>query len=175
MVFVRFLPGCRHLLSWLQIDTNKPQATRFLSELVRQTIRQRRESGQRMNDLIDLMIDCIKEDIATNVSVADDHPEEAEDQYEQDMKLRPDNNKDGCHNNMKNIKLDEDIVVATAMVFLVAGYDTTGITLSCLAYHLSKQPAIQERLQQEIDEAFEAAGGRMPDYHVIQVGLGIIS
>jgi hypothetical protein len=25
------------------------------------------------------------------------------------------------------VKLDEDIVVATAMVFLVAGYDTTGI------------------------------------------------
>jgi hypothetical protein len=24
------------------------------------------------------------------------------------------------------VKLDEDIVVATAMVFLVAGYDTTG-------------------------------------------------
>jgi hypothetical protein len=26
------------------------------------------------------------------------------------------------------VKLDEDIVVATAMVFLVAGYDTTGIS-----------------------------------------------
>jgi hypothetical protein len=27
------------------------------------------------------------------------------------------------------VKLDEDIVVATAMVFLVAGYDTTGISI----------------------------------------------
>ncbi len=44
-----------------------------------------------------------------------------------------------------------------------------GITLSYLAYQLAKDPAIQQRLQQEIDEAYEAAGGQMPDYNVIQV------
>jgi hypothetical protein len=46
-----------------------------------------------------------------------------------------------------------------------------GITLSYLAYQLAKDPAIQQRLQQEIDEAYEAAGGRMPDYNVIQVKI----
>jgi hypothetical protein len=44
-----------------------------------------------------------------------------------------------------------------------------GITLSYLAYQLAKDPAIQQRLQQEIDEAYEAAGGNIPDYSVIQV------
>ena len=44
-----------------------------------------------------------------------------------------------------------------------------GITLSYLAYQLANDPAIQQRLQQEIDEAYEAAGGQMPDYNVIQV------
>jgi cytochrome P450 len=168
MLFMRFVPGFRYILTGLKINTNKPRETKFLSKLVRQTIKQRRESGQRRNDLIDLMIDCIKED-KTDETRVEDHPEEEEDQYEQDMKLKSDHNaQDGRH---KNIKLDEDIVVATAMVFLVAGYDTTGITLSCLAYHLAKQPDIQERLRQEIDEAFEAAGGHMPDYSVIQVGV----
>ena len=43
--------------------------------------------------------------------------------------------------------IDEDIVVATAMIFMVAGYDTTGLTLSYAAYELACQPAIQARLQ----------------------------
>ena len=54
-------------------------------------IKQRRESGQRMNDLIDLMIDCIKDDLVP----ADHHhgEEHEEDQYEKDMKLH---DKDGA-------------------------------------------------------------------------------
>ena len=64
--------------------------------------------------------------------------------------------------------MDEVIVVATALVLLVAGYDTTGMTLSYLAYKLSKNPEIQKKLQDEIDEAFEESGGEIPDYNVIQ-------
>ena len=86
-----------------------------------------------------------------------------EDQYEQDMRLHTDGSRKTV------VKLDEDIVVATAMVILVAGYDTTGMTLSYLAYNLAKNPGVQQQLQQELDEAFDAAGGQLPDYNVIQV------
>merc|ERR1712001_447572 len=65
-------------------------------------------------------------------------------------------------------QLDEDNIVATAMVLLVAGYDTTGMTLSYMAYQLSINPEVQQRLQEEIDQAFEEAGGKFPDYNVIQ-------
>jgi hypothetical protein len=58
-----------------------------------QTIKQRRESGQRMNDLIDMMIDCMKDE-----ATAEDrhnHEDHEEDQYEQDMRLTP-HSKDGA-------------------------------------------------------------------------------
>ena len=159
-ILIRFFPGLHYVLSWLRIDTNRPRQTRFFRDIVRQAIRQRRESGQRRNDLIDLMIDAIKEEDKTTANEDNDHEE---DQYEQDMRLHTDGSRKTV------VKLDEDIVVATAMVILVAGYDTTGMTLSYLAYNLAKNPGVQQQLQQELDEAFDAAGGQLPDYTVIQV------
>lgn len=49
-----------------------------------------------------------------------------------------------------NEKLDEVAIVAAAIGFLVAGYDTTGTTLSYACYQLAKSPEIQEKLRKEI-------------------------
>jgi hypothetical protein len=57
------------------------------------------------------------------------------------------------------------------MIFLVAGYDTTGLTLSYAAYHLAKNPGVQARLQADIDAAVADSDGDLPDYTVIQSGL----
>ncbi len=43
-------------------------------------------------------------------------------------------------------------------VFLIAGYDTTATTLACASYYLALHPEIQEKLWQEIDEAFPDLG-----------------
>jgi len=153
---LRMIPGVPDLLSFFNIDTNKPKETKFFKDVIMQTIKMRRESKERKNDLIDLMLDAIKEDKA----VVEGAETEELDQYEKDMKLN--------HKRKGKHQLDELHVVSTALILLVAGYDTTGSTLSYLAYELSKNPEIQEKLQEEIDQAFEEAGGKFPDYNVIQ-------
>jgi cytochrome P450 family 6 len=48
------------------------------------------------------------------------------------------------------------VVVANALLILVAGYDTTAVTISKCLWLLARYPEIQDRLQAEIDGAFES-------------------
>jgi len=149
---LRMIPGVPDLFQLFNISTTAPKSTKFFVDIINQSIKMRRQENVRKNDLIDLMLDSIKTQGNLN-------EEEAEnDQFEKDMKLK----------NSKRKQLDESMIVATAMVLLVAGYDTTGMTLSYLSYELANNPEVQERLQEEIDEAFEDADDQFPDYSVIQ-------
>ena len=151
---LKFIPGFPQILSLLKVNTFKPKETKFFRDIIIQTIRARRNTKERKNDLVDLMLDSIKED-----STVDDE-EETADQYEKDMKL--------THNKKAKHNMDETTVVATALVLLVAGYDTTGMTLSFLSYAMSKNPEVQAKLQGEIDQAFEESQGEFPEYNVVQ-------
>ena len=115
-------------------------------------MRARREGKQeRRNDIVDLMMDCLKQELVEE--------EEDQDQYEKDMKLKMDK---------KTKPITEDTLAANAMVLLIAGYDTTATTLSYLSYALAKNPSVQEKLQEEVDQAFSESEGAFPDYSSIQ-------
>ena len=43
---------------------------------------------------------------------------------------------------------------AQIFVFLAAGYETTAVTLTYIAYYLALYPDVQSKLQEEIDEYF---------------------
>jgi len=152
---MKFIPGAPFLFKLFKINTFKPTETKFFRDIILKTIHQRKASKERKNDLIDLMLDCIKDE---TTEVEEDN--DALDQYEQDMKLK--------HQKKSKHQLDELDVVSTALVMLVAGYDTTGMTLSYLSYAMSINPEIQKKLQDEIDQAFEESGGEFPDYNTIQ-------
>lgn len=63
-------------------------------------------------------------------------------------------------------RLKDEEVVVQSMLFLLAGYETSSITLSMLCYHLATNPEIQTRLQQEIDEIW-TDGDKMPSYETV--------
>ena len=48
-----------------------------------------------------------------------------------------------------------------AIVFILAGFETTASTLSSLSYCLAKNPEVQEKLIQEVDEVVEASDGKI--------------
>ena len=49
-------------------------------------------------------------------------------------------------------RIDLDEFVASALFLLLAGYETTADTISCLIWHLARAPQIQEQLRRAIDE-----------------------
>ena len=52
-------------------------------------------------------------------------------------------------------KLTDEEIVAHAVTFMLAGYETTASTLACTSYLLALNPDIQEKLQSEIDSYFD--------------------
>merc|ERR1719499_13166 len=152
---LKLIPGVPLICKVFNINTFHPKETRFFFKVINQTIKMRRQTNERKNDLIDLMLDCMKEEALAH----EDDDMHGDDQYEKDMKLN--------HKSSKK-DINEDVIVATAMVLLTAGYDTTGMLLSFFAYEMAKNPEIQEKLQEEIDQAFEDANGSFPDYNNIQ-------
>ena len=45
--------------------------------------------------------------------------------------------------------------MSTAIVLLVAGYDTTGNTLAFALYELAKNPDVQEKLRTEVEDIID--------------------
>jgi cytochrome P450 family 3 subfamily A len=54
--------------------------------------------------------------------------------------------------------LTEDEVTGNAMLFLLAGYDTTASTMTFMAYCLGTSPESQEKLIEEIDSILGKVG-----------------
>ncbi|XP_001622402.2 cytochrome P450 3A41 [Nematostella vectensis] len=55
-------------------------------------------------------------------------------------------------------KLTPDQIAAQSVTFLIAGFETTGTTMSNTAYFLATHPDVQEKLVQELDKARENRG-----------------
>ena len=145
LAFLAFLPFGRKIMNVFGLSVLKITETEFFYEAISASLKYRRESKTKRNDLIDMMLDAIKGELT------EEHDPEA-DQYEQDSKL--------SHKTEKH-DFDELIIVATAIVILVAGYDTTGSTLAWACYYLAKHPEIQDKLREEIEDV---VGDDDPDH-----------
>ena len=148
-LFVKFIPGVNRILKSFNISLFPPTATKNIVNMIKNSLKERKVSKTRRNDLLDLMLDIMKNDLAED----DEDKNMVQEKVPGKKQLPP---------------ITEDQVIAQALIFLTAGYDTTGTTLSFLTYALSKDQEVQERLRDEIDAAFEENDGELPDYTVIQ-------
>eukprot|EP00076_Gallus_gallus_P004885 NP_001316437.1 cytochrome P450 3A80 [Gallus gallus] len=61
--------------------------------------------------------------------------------------------------------LSDEEILAQALIFVFAGYETTSSTLSYISYHLAIHPDVQKRLQDEIDANLPNKAA--PTYNVV--------
>merc|ERR1712156_493615 len=101
-------PYGSYVLKALGLSVWPKKETLFFYDTILNTLNKRRELNIRRNDLIDMMMDAVKGDLVED-------KDGDEDQYLTDAKL--------SHKVSK--ELDEMSIVSTALVILIAGYDTT--------------------------------------------------
>lgn len=75
------------------------------------------------------------------------------------MELVKAKNKDPDSPSLK--ALSQDSITGQGIVFFLAGYETTANTLSTFFYHMGKNPDVQERLREEIDDVMAAHDGKI--------------
>ena len=61
--------------------------------------------------------------------------------------------------NTQRRKLTEQDIISNLIVLLIVGYDTTGMTLAAVLWPLAENEQVQEKLQSEMDGAWNLDGG----------------
>ncbi len=117
---------------------------------------QRRKENVRKNDLIDLSLDALNDRLGQSGD-----GEEQQEQFERDAFIKP--------NRLINEIPEEELelmLVANIIQLFLAGYETTSTIMAVALFHLAKNPDVQERLKEEISEAFESS--KDFDYYEVQ-------
>jgi hypothetical protein len=60
--FLKFIPGFNQFCELCNINLFQPVPTKYLRDVILKSLETRKKSGERRNDLIDLMLDCIKDE-----------------------------------------------------------------------------------------------------------------
>ncbi len=143
---VILVPGIIRLYKLLGISVSKEAETRFFFGLVNKSMaaRKQQEKSTR-SDLVDLMIRAIKEGRDSSSQSGSGDADDGMGQFEKDASLQYTDSAG------RDRELDEITICATAMVILIAGFDTTSASLAFATYELTMNPDIQRRLQEEID------------------------
>ena len=120
---LKFIPGVSRIFEVFNINVHKPKCIKFFKDIVTQSLKQRSESGQRRNNMIDMMLDIMNERDKDEV-------EGDMDQYHQDMKF--------SHKKKRN--LTENDIISNLIILLIVGYVTTGMTLAFILYAPRGEP-----------------------------------
>lgn len=159
VIVFRFLP---RLFKFLKLKYADDDVEAFIFSIVEQIIEFRKNNNSSRNDFMQQMIE-----LKNHGFVSTDN-----DDSEEQTRTRGD---------VRKLSLEE--VAAQAFIFFVAGeencvnlnlltfidlgYETSGSTLFFCLYELAKNPDIQRKVQQEIDEAFKALEHDEVNYEVI--------
>ncbi|XP_064615694.1 cytochrome P450 3A24-like [Liolophura sinensis] len=140
-VVAKMFPVLKPLTPLIGLVSRPGPSLQYLDSILTSTMKNRRETGDsKRKDLLQLLIEAKLEDSQVNPQ-------------------------DPTNGGIAKRDLSDIEIRAQAIVFMLAGYETTATTLSFMSYLLANHPDIQRRLCMEIDDVLE---GKTPDYVNIQ-------
>jgi cytochrome P450 len=146
MVKVLFTMLFPRLARLLGIPFFPLEPTLFFSNIIERTYKHRLSTGERRNDIIDLIIDEMNAVTSKAGKLkAKKASEEFESEFEKDAAII--NTNVGFEE-----ALDKELIlVSNALLFFFAGFDTTSSGISLIVYNLAKHQDIQDRVSEEIN------------------------
>ncbi|XP_064477123.1 cytochrome P450 3A41-like isoform X1 [Ornithodoros turicata] len=133
------------VLNALKIPHSDTKIFHCLKDIASAMMHERRRTGTRREDFLQMMIDAQEGTLSTTTEKEDTSQKEFH--LDDDMKFES-----------VSKGITEDEALAQCVIFLFAGLDTTSMALAFAAYLLTINPDAQERLRAEIDECFEKHG-----------------
>ena len=153
LIFFILLPKLAKLL---RLAISEPVSIKFFSSLLEHTMNERRETGQKRQDFLQLMLDAQAGQLKMD-------EKEVLDTYEKDAQLKDTGNskKDSA------AVFDDDTILSQAILFFFAGSDTLESLLTFAAYELAMHPDVQEKLAEEVTPVMEENDGNI-SYEAVQ-------
>jgi cytochrome P450 len=140
---------------FFNISAIHKQETQIFLDLVKQSLVLRSKIGESRNDLVNLMIRAMSHDFMRKESVQNGDFDQFERNALLDYKAdSPD-------------ELDSTIICSTAIIIILAGFDSTSAATAATAFELTINQEIQKKLHDEIDSV-GAGTAESVDYNTIQ-------
>jgi len=141
MIFALIFPKMAKIL---KISFFPISAVEFFSDIIRKTYRHRLQTGERRNDIIDLIVDEVK----TSKNKADEKQKSYESEFERDAAI----DTSGLKSITESGYDEETLLISNALLFFFAGFDTSSSGLAMIAHKLALYPEYQQRVFEEIEE-----------------------
>ncbi|KAI4456099.1 cytochrome p450 [Holotrichia oblita] len=133
------------------------EVSTFFDGIIRETIQSRKEKNIIRPDMIHLLMEAMKEGEAEDESKHVDVGFAAvDDVFQTNQKTNP-----------AKQKLTIEDIIAQALIFFLAGFETASTLLSHCLHELAVNVDVQKRLQQEIDDAFKKSEGKDLTYECV--------
>ncbi|XP_044758511.1 cytochrome P450 9e2-like [Coccinella septempunctata] len=124
----------------LKIKAFSNDITDFFKRIITDTISTREKEGTIRPDLIHLLMEARKGKLQENPSSTTEDTGFATAQESKDTKIK------------STLEITDDLITAQALIFFLAGLETSSSLLSFLSYELAKNPDIQRKLTKEVDD-----------------------
>jgi len=129
---------------FLRISFFPLSAVEFFSSIIRKTYRHRLQTGERRNDIIDLIID----EVNNSKNKTHDKQDKYESEFEKDAAI----DTSGLKSIIESGFDEETLLISNAILFFFAGFDTSASGLAIIAHKLALYPEYQQRVFDEIEQ-----------------------